>query len=609
MRSHRLMTIGTVLLLILLFASSVLAQDDSTDAESTAEATAEATQPVSEETAEATEAPAEETAEATEAPAEEPAPAGSTYTVRAGDNLFRIALRFGLSTSQLATANNIANPNLIFVGQVLTIPGDASEQPTETPDETTTPEPTETPDTPTSGDSYTVVAGDTLFRIAVRNNTTVGALLALNPDIVNQNLIFVGQEIVLPSDSDDGDTDADDDTDTEQDAEATEEAEESTDSDDAETDDTETETEEDAEAEATEQAQNASLDVEMATGVEILPDSDYASLASLTTQLGVSWVKLTADWSVIEPTQGEFDFAALDTAISTFEGNAEIILLLTGAPDWARPSSTELALQQPAYGPPDDLSTFGDFAGEVATRYAGQVAAYEIWFQPNRRITWMTTDVELRSDGFPDAGLSDVQYIDLLEVAYDAIKAADETALVLNAGLAPTGNNDQYNSIDSFIFFEALLEQGALNFTDAVNIHLDGFSNPPDATCCGDAETDPGYDESGYFFFNDLLEEYREILDANGGSELPLWVTRFGWGTTENAAGDGRGIEFVTLNTAQEQAAYTADALTIGADLGYIQAMFVYNLNGCATDDVNACYYSMIGFDGEARPIFDAVSQ
>lgn len=50
-----------------------------------------------------------------------PAPAKRTYTVRAGDNLSGIAARFGTSWQALAQKNGIANPNLIYPGQVLRI--------------------------------------------------------------------------------------------------------------------------------------------------------------------------------------------------------------------------------------------------------------------------------------------------------------------------------------------------------------------------------------------------------------------------------------------------------------------------------------------------------
>jgi LysM repeat protein len=51
-----------------------------------------------------------------------PGTGNQRYTVQPGDNLFRIALRFGRSMQAIAAANNIANTGLIFVGQVLIIP-------------------------------------------------------------------------------------------------------------------------------------------------------------------------------------------------------------------------------------------------------------------------------------------------------------------------------------------------------------------------------------------------------------------------------------------------------------------------------------------------------
>lgn len=49
-------------------------------------------------------------------------PTKRTYTVRRGDNLYRISLRFGTTVQGLVQANGIADPNLIHIGQVLWIP-------------------------------------------------------------------------------------------------------------------------------------------------------------------------------------------------------------------------------------------------------------------------------------------------------------------------------------------------------------------------------------------------------------------------------------------------------------------------------------------------------
>jgi len=54
-------------------------------------------------------------------------PSSSTvHVVRRGENLYRIALQYGLSYYRLASANNIVNPNHVYVGQRLTIPGRGS---------------------------------------------------------------------------------------------------------------------------------------------------------------------------------------------------------------------------------------------------------------------------------------------------------------------------------------------------------------------------------------------------------------------------------------------------------------------------------------------------
>lgn len=584
MRDYRLVIV--MLFIIMSFGVGAVIAQEATEEPGATEPAAEVT----------------EVAEETETPDidDETPVDGARYVVQVGDNLFRIALRFGLTTAELAEANGITNPSLIVVGQTLIIPGvddtdveppvtdepEATEEPETTPESEVTETPDDTgddnDDSSDSSSSYVVQAGDNLFRIAVQNNTTVATLLSLNPSIANPNVIFVGQRLNLPDGSDDGGSDIDEGSDDSTDDSA---MDESTDTDEA-----------------------VELDVDMSTGVEIVLGDDYAALASLTTQLGVDWVKITADWRLVEPEEGEFNFDELDAAVNAFDNNFNIILLLTGAPNWSRPSATELALEQPTYGPPDDLSTFGTFASEVAGRYAGRVDAYEIWYQPNNRLSWMTTDVSLRSDNFPDARLSDVRYVDLLEVAYNAIQAVDQDTLVLTAGLAPTGNNDFYNSIDNFIFFEELLRQGALNFSDGVAIHVDGFSNAPDAECCGEAGTDPEFDESYHFFFGETIDNYREILDRNGGTDQPLLVTRFGWGTTENASGDGSELGFVTLNTADEQADYITQALILGNDRGDIGVMILHNLNGCASNDQAPCYYSLIDNEGAARSAFSALA-
>jgi soluble lytic murein transglycosylase-like protein len=55
------------------------------------------------------------------------------YTVRSGDTLSGLASRFGVSAADLAAANHIANPNLIYIGEDLQIPGESAAAADATP--------------------------------------------------------------------------------------------------------------------------------------------------------------------------------------------------------------------------------------------------------------------------------------------------------------------------------------------------------------------------------------------------------------------------------------------------------------------------------------------
>ncbi|MFT9288681.1 LysM peptidoglycan-binding domain-containing protein, partial [Liquorilactobacillus nagelii] len=108
-----------------------------------------------------------------------------SYTIKSGDTLYQIAIANGLSVSQLASLNNISNPNEVYVGQVLKLSGSSTSGTTTTSSSSSA--------TTTSG-SYTVKAGDTLYEIALEHGMSYSQLAALN-SISNANEIYVGQTL------------------------------------------------------------------------------------------------------------------------------------------------------------------------------------------------------------------------------------------------------------------------------------------------------------------------------------------------------------------------------------------------------------------------------
>jgi lipoprotein-anchoring transpeptidase ErfK/SrfK len=105
----------------------------------------------------------------------------TVHVVQRGENLFRIALRYGVTVDALATANGLRNVSRIYAGQRLVIPAGGSAA------------------SPTASSSgvHVVQRGENLFRIALRYGMTHRVLAAAN-GIANPNRVYAGQRLVIP---------------------------------------------------------------------------------------------------------------------------------------------------------------------------------------------------------------------------------------------------------------------------------------------------------------------------------------------------------------------------------------------------------------------------
>lgn len=120
-----------------------------------------------------------------------------TYTAVAGDSLWRIAQKFGMTLDELKKANGLTSNNL-YVGQTLKVRKSAQQN---TNNETNQNQNSNgnnnnrPQQTVTSAETYTVKSGDSLWGIATKHGCNVNDLKSWNH--LSSNLIYVGQKLVI----------------------------------------------------------------------------------------------------------------------------------------------------------------------------------------------------------------------------------------------------------------------------------------------------------------------------------------------------------------------------------------------------------------------------
>lgn len=339
----------------------------------------------------------------------------TTHVVQPGENLFRIALRYGTTWPVLAAANGIANPNLIYAGQVLVIP--AGGQPPATPPPTT-PQPTAPPTTP---QQYTVVAGDTLTRIALRFGTTVAALVQAN-NIVNPNLIYVGQVLNIP-----GGTVAPG---------------------------VPTTTPVPGQPTAVPQPTLPPAPPPSPGGAfELGGHVQSFAYPDLMRQAGMTWVKRQIRYNLGDDPSGAA--GAINQAHSQ---GFRILLGIVGVP-------AQLGAGGEGY--------MDQFAGYLAGVARLGPDAIEVWNEPNLDREW------------PRGQISGEMYTRLLAKGYTAIKNANPSVMVISAAPSPTGaegafGSDRVWNDDRFI--RSMAAAGAANYMDCLGVHYNEGIVGPDQT-------------------------------------------------------------------------------------------------------------------------------
>ncbi len=307
----------------------------------------------------------------------------------------------------------------------------------------------------------------------------------------------------------------------------------------------------------------------------------------LVRDMGFGWVKQTFAWRDIETNEkGRFDWWKSDNIVKQVEdAGLQLLVRLDHQPFWSQ--ATPFPPLENA--PPADLQDFADYCREVAARYKGHIAAYQVWNEPNLTREW--------GNELPDPAA----YTALLRVCYEAIKDADPQAIVISAGLAPTGQTPPI-AIPDTTFLQGMYDAGAAAYFDVLGVNAPGYAAPPEMS---PAEAEQVYNHRSFTFRR--VEDMRQIMIENGDEAKQVAVLEMGW-TTDQV---NPGYLWHAVDE-QTQADYLVRAYEFARDnwqpwIGLMTTIYIADYTW--TEENEQYWWAITLPDGTPRPAYHALKQ
>ena len=307
-------------------------------------------------------------------------------------------------------------------------------------------------------------------------------------------------------------------------------------------------------------------------------------------EMGFGWIKQEFSWRDIEGIEkGAYDWWKADQIVNAAnDAGLNVVARLDRQPFWTEPTDNQWKENQP----PADLQDFGDFCGAMAERYQGRIAAYQVWNEPNLDREW------------GDKPPSPTEYTALLKVCYEAIKAADPDAIVISAGLAPTGTNTE-KVIPDTTFLQGMYDAGASAYFDVLGLHAPGYKTPPSVSAEETAVSEE-YGMGRWFAFRHV-EDMRAIMVANGDATKQVALMEMGWMLHQDIH---EGYTWHGVSE-EDQAQYLVEAYEYAADnwqpwIGLMTT--IYFADQSWTEENEQWWWSIVLPDGTPRQSYDALS-
>lgn len=297
---------------------------------------------------------------------------------------------------------------------------------------------------------------------------------------------------------------------------------------------------------------------------------DRNRVLQISRDAGVYWIRQQVRWMDLHDRSGAIYWAELDDIVADANRQGmNLLLSIVAAPSWATTNGSNGMPRR------ENFKDFAYFVGEMAKRYKGRVQAYQIWNEQNRACE---NGGDCARDGGVGGRVADASYyVDLLEVAYKAIKANDPMAIVVSGAPTSTETNDPNIALSDTSYMRSMASNPKFRANvDAIGVHPGGHYNPPDTLWPNRPGPGPQWRTSREFYFR-RIEDIRNVLVENGLGDKQIWITEFGWATRNNTPG----YEYGNSITFEQQAEWIVRAFQIGRReyAPWVGAMFLWNLN------------------------------
>lgn len=254
-------------------------------------------------------------------------------------------------------------------------------------------------------------------------------------------------------------------------------------------------------------------------------------------EAGAGWIRVDVGWQTLQPDgPGRFEgwyARLLDRVLDGARARGlDVILDLWLTPAWASPDGSP-------YAPPTDNASYADAIGRAAARWGDDVAAWEIWNEPN-----FTTFFE---------GADPATYTKLLCAAYPAVKAQDDSPVLLGGLMY----NDDAWLTDAY-------RAGAKDCFDGIATHP--YVGPSDAP--------PNTPAVGEVWRLTHTPAMRAVMVEWGDRRKRIWITELGWSSGPDSEGNPWNLSV----TPRTQARYLRQAVDlIRTRYPYVAAIIWYS--------------------------------